>query len=52
MNYDELTPIIERLDEIKNKLDGKYTNRYLSLNKVSELTSLSQLGSICNQYWH
>ena len=41
MSYDELRPVIERLDEIRNTLDKKYLNRYLSLNKVSQLTSLS-----------
>jgi len=33
--------IREQLERIEKKLDGKYTNKYLSINKVSELTSLS-----------
>ena len=38
----ELVPIREQLNRIEKKLDGRHTNRYLSINKVSELTSLSQ----------
>ena len=33
--------IIEKLDRIENKLDGKYSNKFLSINQVSKLTSLS-----------
>ena len=33
--------IIEKLDRIENKLDGKYSNKFLSVNQVSKLTSLS-----------
>ena len=33
--------IIERLDRIEKKLDGKLSNRFLNINQVSELTSLS-----------
>ena len=40
--YNEMAPIIERLDNIQKKLDGKYTNKYLSIIQVSDLTTLSQ----------
>ena len=33
--------IIEKLDRIENKLDGKHSNKFLSINQVSKLTSLS-----------
>ena len=33
--------IIEKLDRIENKLDGKRSNKFLSINQVSKLTSLS-----------
>lgn len=33
--------LIERLDRIEKKLDGKNPNRYLDINQVSKLTSLS-----------
>ena len=36
-----LHSIIERLDRIEKKLDGKLSNRFLNINQVSELTSLS-----------
>ncbi|MBT6940137.1 MAG: helix-turn-helix domain-containing protein [Candidatus Marinimicrobia bacterium] len=36
-----INAVLERLDRIEKKLDGKYTNKYLSINQVSELTSLS-----------
>ena len=42
IKYNELLPIIERLDSIQKKLDGRYSNKYLSINEVSELTTLSQ----------
>jgi len=42
MMYNEMAPIIERLDNIQKKLDGKYTNKYLSFIQVSDLTTLSQ----------
>jgi len=42
MMYNEMAPIIERLDNIQKKLDGKYTNKYLSIIQVSDLTTLSQ----------
>ncbi|MBT6940662.1 MAG: helix-turn-helix domain-containing protein [Candidatus Marinimicrobia bacterium] len=37
----ELLPIREQLERIEKKLDGKYTNRYLGINQVSALVSLS-----------
>ena len=40
--YNEMAPIIERLDNIQKQLDGKYTNKYLSIIQVSDLTTLSQ----------
>ena len=36
-----ITNIIERLDRIEKKLDGKSSNRYLGIYEVSALTSLS-----------
>ena len=42
MNYNEIAPIMERLDNIQKKLDSKYINKYLSINQVCDLTSLSQ----------
>ena len=33
--------IIDQLDRIEKKLDGRYTNKYLSINQVSDLTSIS-----------
>ena len=33
--------IIERLDRIEKKLDGKFYNRFLNIKQVSELTSVS-----------
>ena len=41
MTYNELTPIIERLDTIQKRLDKKHVNRYLNIKEVCELTSLS-----------
>ena len=38
----ELLPIKEHLDRIEKKLDNKYTNKFLSISQVAELTSLSQ----------
>ena len=35
------TLIIERLDRIEKKIDGKIPNRYLDINQVSNMTSLS-----------
>tara|TARA_Y100000591_G_C21584818_1_gene570163 strand:- start:191 stop:421 length:231 start_codon:yes stop_codon:yes gene_type:complete len=42
MIISELLPIKEHLERIEKKLDGKYTNKYLSISQVAELTSLSQ----------
>ena len=33
--------IIEKLDRIENKIDGKFSNRFLSINQVSKQISLS-----------
>ena len=33
--------IIERLERIEKKLDGKVSQRFLDINKVANLTSLS-----------
>ena len=41
MSYNELTPIMERLDIIQKRLDKKHVNRYLNIKEVCELTSLS-----------
>mgnify|MGYP001224680100 FL=1 len=41
MTYNELVPIIKRLDNIQKKLDSKLTNNYLSIIQVADLTSLS-----------
>ena len=41
MTYNEIAPIIERLDNIQKKLDRKQTNKYLSIIQVADLTSLS-----------
>ena len=35
------TLIIERLDRIEKKLDGKLPNRYLDINQTADFTSLS-----------
>ena len=37
----DILPIIEQLNRIEKKLDGKYTNRYLGINQVSTLVNLS-----------
>ena len=37
----DISPIIEKLDRIEKKLDGKQTNKYLSIIQVADLTSLS-----------
>ena len=41
MTYNEMAPIIERLDNIQKKLDSKHINKYLSIIQVADLTSLS-----------
>ena len=33
--------IIERLDRIEKKIDGKLSNRYLDINQTADFTSLS-----------
>ena len=33
--------IIEKLDRIEKKMDGKLSNRYLDIQKVAGMTSLS-----------
>ena len=37
----DLIPIGEQLNRIEKKIDRKVSNRYLDINKVSDLTSLS-----------
>ena len=37
----ELLPIREQLTRIEQKLDGQFTDKYLDINQVSTLTSLS-----------
>lgn len=41
MKCTELIPIREQLDRIEKKLDGSFKNQFLSINEVSNLTSLS-----------
>ena len=33
--------LIERLDRIEKKIDGKISNRYLDINQTADFTSLS-----------
>ena len=33
--------VLERLERIEKKIDGKLSNRYLDINQVSNMTSLS-----------
>ena len=37
----ELVPIREQLERIEKKLDGSFQNKFLSINEVSKLLSLS-----------
>ena len=37
----ELIPIREQLERIEKKLDGNFSNKFLSINQVAKLTSLS-----------
>ena len=37
-----ITRILEQLDSIEKKVDGKYSRRFLDINQVAQLTSLSQ----------
>ena len=41
MNPTELIPIREQLERIEKKLDGTFSNKYLSINQVSKFVSLS-----------
>ena len=41
MTYTDLFPIREQLERIEKKLDGTFSNKYLSINQVSKLVSLS-----------
>ena len=41
MTSTNLLPIREQLDRIEKKLDGSFKNQFLSINEVSNLTSLS-----------
>ena len=38
----DILPIIEKLNRIEKKLDGNYSNKYLSIKDVCELVSISQ----------
>ena len=37
----DILPIIEQLERIEKKLDGNFSNKFLSINQVSALVSLS-----------
>lgn len=37
----DLIPIREQLERIEKKLDGNFSNKFLSINQVSKLVSLS-----------
>ena len=37
----DLLPIREQLTRIEQKIDGQFTSKYLDINQVSKLTSLS-----------
>ena len=41
MTTTDLLPIREQLERIEKKLDGTFSNKYLSINQVSKLVSLS-----------
>ena len=41
MTSTELIPIKEQLDRIEKKIDGSSKNKFLSINEVSKLVSLS-----------
>ena len=41
MTTTELLPIREQLERIEKKLDGNFSNKFLSINQVSALVSLS-----------
>ena len=37
----DILPIIEQLERIEKKLDGTFSNKYLSINQVSKFCSVS-----------
>ena len=37
----DLIPILEQLDRIEKKLEGQFVDKYLDINQVSKLTSVS-----------
>ena len=37
----DLIPIREQLERIEKKLDGKFSNKFLDINQVAKLSSLS-----------
>ena len=41
MTSTELIPIKEQLDRIEKKIDGSFKNKFLIINEVSKLVSLS-----------
>ena len=41
MAFTELIPIREQLERIEKKLDGSFQNKFLSINEVFKLVSLS-----------
>ena len=41
MTTTELLPIREQLERIEKKLDDRFSNKFLSINQVSALVSLS-----------
>jgi predicted DNA-binding transcriptional regulator AlpA len=41
MKLKALIPIREQLTRIEKKIDGQFTDKYLDINQVSSLTSLS-----------
>ena len=41
MSTTDLIPIREQLTRIEKKIDGQFTDKYLDINQVSSLTSLS-----------
>ncbi len=41
MTNTELLPIREQLERIEKKIDGNFSNTFLSINQVAKLTTLS-----------
>ena len=41
MAFTELIPIREQLERIEKKLDGSFKNKFLGINKVAKLVSVS-----------